>query len=49
MRPYLDEPYIPDMVNNIIQLFDTRCFTFRNLIAFKKFQAQLELLKPRGK
>lgn len=49
MRPYLDEAYIPDMVTQIITLFDTRCFVFRNLIAFKKFQAQLELLKPRGK
>lgn len=47
MRPYLDKLYNLERVNNIIQLFDTRCFMFRNLITQKKFKKCLELLKPR--
>lgn len=47
MRPYLDELYNLERVNQIIALFDTRCFLFRNLITQKKFKLQLELLKPR--
>lgn len=46
MRPYLDEVYQVDMVNNIITLFNTRSFKYRNLITFKQFQTQIELLKP---
>ena len=49
MRPYLDEIYNLDAVNNIISLFDSRSLLFRNLITFKKFQSQLALLKPRAK
>ena len=48
MRPYLDETYIQDRVKNIILQFDTRSFHFRNLITFKLFQKELELLKPRS-
>ena len=47
MRPYIDEVYIPDSQANIVALFDTRSFLFRNLITFKQFQVQLALLKPR--
>jgi len=47
MRPYLDEQYMVDQVKDIILQFDTRSFQFRNLITFKQFQTQLELLKPR--
>lgn len=47
MRPYLDEPFVPDKQSAIITIFDTRSYLFRDLITFKKFQAQLELLKPR--
>lgn len=47
MRPYLDEPFNVDMQKNIITLFDTRSFMFRNMITFKQFQGALELLKPR--
>lgn len=47
MRPYLDRLYNQERVNNIIELFDTRCFLFRNLITQKKFKKALELLKPR--
>lgn len=48
MRPYLDETYIQDRVKNIILQFDTRNYHFRNLITFKLFQKELELLKPRS-
>lgn len=47
MRPYLDELYNLEAVKNVIELFDTRCFLFRNLITQKQFKKQLELLKPR--
>lgn len=49
MRPYLDERFNTEQVNGMISMFDTRSFLFRNLITFKKFQSELELLKPRGK
>mgnify|MGYP003313333308 CR=1 FL=1 len=44
---YLDELFNVDLQKNIITLFDTRSFHFRNLVTFKQFQQQLELLKPR--
>lgn len=47
MRPYLDQLYNLEAVNNIITMFDTRCYRFRNLITQKQFKKQLELLKPR--
>lgn len=47
MRPYLDAVYNVESMKNVMTLFDTRSFQFRNLITFKQFQACLELLKPR--
>lgn len=47
MRPYLDEPFILEQKNNIYTLFDTRCFRFKNLISFKRFQQNLELMRPK--
>lgn len=47
MRPYIDEVYVQENANNIIALFDARHYYFRDLITFKKFQKELELLKPR--
>ena len=47
MRPYLDEVYNQELVNNMILQFDTRSFQYRNLITFKLFQKNIELLKPR--
>ena len=47
MRPYLDEVFNTDVQKNMITLFDTRSFQFRNLITFKQFQNCMELLKPR--
>ena len=47
MRPYLDEVYNTDLQKNMITLFDTRSMLFTNLITFKEYQKQIELLKPR--
>ena len=47
MRPYIDEVFSPDIQKNMITLFDTRSFQFRNLITFKQFQNCMETLKPR--
>lgn len=47
MRPYIDELFNQDNRNRVIELFDTRSYTYKNLITFKKFQKELELLKPR--
>ena len=48
MRPYIDELFNQERRNNIIELFDTRSLKFRNLITFKRFQNELQLLKPRN-
>lgn len=45
MRPYLDTTYNTKTVSNIVTLFDSRSLRFRNLITFKRFQKQLELLR----
>lgn len=47
MRPYLDQLFSVEQRDNIVSIFDTRGFQFRNLITFKKFQKQMQLLKPR--
>lgn len=47
MRPYLDEFFNADIRDKILQIFDSRGYNYRNLITFKKFQKELELLKPR--
>lgn len=47
MKPYIDEYYNEDLRNTIIEIFDTRSFLYKDLATFKKFQAQLKLIKPR--
>ncbi|MBO7696711.1 MAG: hypothetical protein J6T10_29125 [Methanobrevibacter sp.] len=47
MRPYLDELYNKDAAKAIIDMFDTRSYHYRNLITFKQFQQDIEMLKPR--
>ena len=41
------EVYTPEVAKAIIELFDTRSYSYRNLITFKQFQQDIELLKPR--
>ena len=48
MRPYIDEIYDVQLMTKIMQTFDYRSFQFKDLITFKLFQKQMNLLKPRG-
>lgn len=47
MRPYLDEVFVVEQRDNVIKQFDYRGYMFRNLITFKQFQKEIELIKPR--
>ena len=47
MRPYLDGIFNTQTRDSVIALFDTRSFRYKDLITFKKFKKELELLKPR--
>ena len=47
MRPYIDELFSAELRDTMFKMFDTRTFIFRNLITFKMFQKNLEILKPR--
>lgn len=46
MRPYLDEVFTTEARNAIITNFDARCYKFNNLLTFKEFQKNIELLRP---
>ena len=46
MRPYLDERYTEEGKNAIIEGFNMRIYTFKDLITFKQFQQAISLLKP---
>lgn len=48
MRPYLDEIYDMKIMTAIMQKFDYRSFKYKDLITFKMFQKNMNLLKPRG-
>lgn len=47
MRPYIDEVFIDDLQKQMITIFDTRAYTFKDLATFKMYQKQIQLLKPR--
>lgn len=47
MRPYLNERFNTQVRDNIVELFDTRSLMYNNLITFKKFQKEIQLIKPR--
>lgn len=47
MKPYLDEIFNVQLRDQMIQQFDYRGFMYRNLITFKEFQKNIELIKPR--
>lgn len=47
MRPYLNLEFRQDLRDSIIESFDIRNFRFRNMITFKKFQKEIQLIKPR--
>lgn len=48
MRPYIDEVYIVEQQRNVVLQFDTRAFKYRDLITFKEFQKNIQLIKPRN-
>lgn len=47
MRPYIDCVFNAQRRDAIIQLFDQRFFLYHTLIANKRFQMELALIKPR--
>ncbi len=47
MRPYQGQTFLPSQRDEIMLMFDARALLFKNLVTFKQFQKQLELLKPR--
>lgn len=47
MRPYIDELFNQDLQKQVITMFDARSFQYRDLATFKRFQKELQILKPR--
>ena len=47
MSPYMDYVYSREVVERIVEMFDCRVFSFRNLITQKTFKKYLSLLRPR--
>lgn len=47
MRPYLDLLFNTQQRDDVIIRFDTRSFYYKNLITAKKFQKEIQLIKPR--
>ena len=47
MRRYLDELFLPEIVEIVFDRFDTRSFKFCDLMSFALFQSQLKLLKAK--
>ena len=48
MKAYINDYFVPERRDFIIESFNTRAFWFKNLMSQKKFQKELELLKPKG-
>lgn len=48
MKPYLDEFFDTHLRDQIILNFDYRNYAYKNLVTFKLFQKNVNLLKPRG-
>lgn len=47
MRPYQDFLFNQESRDVVISLFDSRCYYYKNLITAKKFQKEIQLIKPR--
>lgn len=47
MKPYIDERFDQKLRDNVFMIFDARGFYYHNLITNKKFQRQMQLIKPR--
>lgn len=48
MRPYVNELFNTKIRDTVIMNFDCRNYEYKNLITFKTFQKNLQLVKPRG-
>ena len=48
MKAYINDYFLPERRDFIVESFNTRAFWFKNLMSQKKFQKELELLKPKG-
>lgn len=48
MKPYIDEIFQAKTRDMVILNFDTRAYQYHSLILFKRFQKNINLLKPRG-
>ena len=48
MRAYIDQLFNTELRDNVILIFHSRGFYFRDLITQKKFKKAIELLKPKG-
>lgn len=48
MRPYIDDIFDGSLRDDVIMRFDARSFLYRDLITQKRFQKDLESIKPRG-
>lgn len=48
MKPYIDEIFQAKIRDMVILNFDSRAYQYHSLILFKKFQKNINLLKPRG-
>lgn len=47
MRPYLDIVFDAEARDEVIEAFDSRLYMYHSLIANKRFQQQIALIKPR--
>lgn len=47
MRGYLDELFKAELRDNVFKMFNSRSYQFHDLITFKRFQKELEFLKPK--
>lgn len=47
MLPYLDLVYNHEIKDEIINMFDNRVYLYKDLITHKKFQSEIEQIKPR--
>lgn len=45
MRPYLDERFLPERRNVVIDMFDAKAYKFNNLITLSYFQGELQKLR----
>lgn len=48
MRPYIDEIFIPELRDSVVDIFDVKGFWFNDIVSATLFEMRLKDLKPRG-